>query len=118
MLEYCFDCTVDCTVRSGPVPVRFRVVSLEILRSSHSRFSGRLTRDSQVVSLEILRSSHSRFPSRLTRDSQVVSLEIPGSSHSRFPLNFLHGLSSKSSSPINLHTSKHMAGAHIPPEVD
>merc|ERR1711953_1579363 len=96
MLEYCIystvqytvqsivQSTVQSTVQSGPV--RFRSDS----GSSHSRFSG-----------------------RLTRNSQVVSLEIPGSSHSRFPLNFLHGLSSKSSSPINLHTSKQMAGAHI-----
>ena len=44
---------------------------------------------------------------------RLPALWLPVWSIYEYPLNFLHGLSSKSSSPINLHTSKQMAGAHI-----
>ena len=44
------------------MPMGIRMLMPMGIRSSHSRFPGRLTRDSQVVSLEILRSFHSRFP--------------------------------------------------------
>ena len=41
----------------------------------------------------------------------LLALQLPVWSMYEYPLSFLHGLSSKSSSLFNLHTSKQMAGA-------